>query len=56
MYASLPDIVKQQVLRYLSADNFTAAKQIHDEWMAHHENSKNAFRHAEHEYSFSESL
>jgi hypothetical protein len=34
MYANLPDVIKQQVLRYLSADNFKAAKEIHDEWIA----------------------
>jgi hypothetical protein len=35
MYADLPDSVKRRVLERLAANDFRAAKQIHDHWFAH---------------------
>ncbi len=33
MFIDLPQPIQQQVLYYLEADNFTAAKQLHDQYM-----------------------
>lgn len=33
MFEDLPHFVQKQVLYYLSTDNFTAAKALHDTWM-----------------------
>lgn len=32
MFESLPDTLKQEVLKYLESDNFPAAKAIYDSW------------------------
>lgn len=32
MFAELPESIKQQVIRYLQANNFPAAKQLYDDW------------------------
>ena len=34
MYDDLPQQLKQKVLDYLRADDFIAAKELHDSWMA----------------------
>lgn len=36
MFADLPEDVKLDVTRYLLANNFPRAKQIHDNWMQAH--------------------
>lgn len=33
MYSHLPEAIKAQILRYLTTNNFTAAKQIYDQWL-----------------------
>ncbi len=30
--ADLPDLIKAQVMYFLNANNFLAAKQLHDNW------------------------
>lgn len=32
MFAELPESLQQQVLAYLEANNFRAAKKLHDDW------------------------
>ncbi|AAO91117.1 hypothetical protein AYM02_03825 [Coxiella burnetii] len=34
MFADLPEPLKRQVCDYLRADNFPAAKEIYDAWLA----------------------
>ena len=34
MIAQLPKQVQEQVIRHLSANNFCAAKELHDNWLA----------------------
>lgn len=34
MLADLPEPLRKQVYDYLEADNFRAAKEIHDDWLA----------------------
>ena len=34
MYSDLPEPLKQKVLNYLLADNFAAAKEVHDAWVS----------------------
>ena len=34
MFAQLPEPIQNQVMTYLKADNFFAAKQLHDAWLA----------------------
>ena len=34
MYEELPEPIKQRVLGYLKADDFPAAKEVYDTWVA----------------------
>ncbi len=33
MFAQLPETIKQRVIKYLEANDFPAAKQLHDSWL-----------------------
>lgn len=35
MFKDLPDFVQKQVLNYLSMDNYSGAKALHDAWIRH---------------------
>jgi hypothetical protein len=32
MFAQLPEPIQEQVIRYLEANDFPAAKKLHDDW------------------------
>ena len=36
MFAQLPEIIKQEVLRQLENNDFRAAKELHDKWSRTH--------------------